>query len=367
MALTRIDGGSSRKSTNPSLLRLLEGSASPYSPSNPAPGGKGAGVLKPEYGGGVLRRNDQTVAPPSSRGGGNVRNTNTSSGGSGGGDGGAAAAAAAAESRAKKAGKDQTAKQNAATQAIINSLLGALGGYATGRDQQIKNANNALEQILGGIAANYATASGDYAESADRNDQDYDTKTAAIVANRARERTSLLQQAASQGAGETDQLRAVIQAFANAQANQTEADTARADTERQINSQIAGLNAQTEAQRRSAWQQNQEAIGTAWNEYWKNYSDTWTNIQRTGAGNTNIDSDYSTAFTADYDGKDPVKEASRFAGKTYATKNKDDEYFEDFEGRQEGRKGRTVSSQRAGMVTVSAPKRAEGATLRGRW
>ena len=309
-----------------------------------------------------------TLAPPPDPDTGIVRNdTNSDSDSGGGGGGGGGGGISAAESSARRAGKDQTAKQNAATQAIINSLLGALGGYATGRDQQIANANNALEQILSGIAKNYTIASGDYAESADRNDQDYDTKTAAIVANRARERTSLLQQAASQGAGETDQLRAVIQAFANAQANQTEADTARADTERQINSQIAGLNAQTEAQRRSAWQQNQEAIGTAWNEYWKNYSDTWTNIQRTGAGNTNIDSDYSTAFNADYHGNDPVARASENAGRTYKVENKDDEYFSNFAGRQEGRETKTSSSQRAGMVTVSAPKRAEGATLRGRW
>ena len=234
----------------------------------------------------------------------------------------AKAEADAKEAAAKKAGKDQTAKENAATQAIINSLLGSLKGYEGGRDLQIKNANNALEQILRGILSGYNIALKDYNDTALRNDQDYDTKTAAIVSNRARERTALLQEAASQGAGETDQLRAQLQAFVNAFNNQLEADTNRADTERDINSKIAGLNSQTESQRRSAWQQNQEAITSAWNEYYKNYSDTFTNVQRTGAANNNIDSDYSTAFNADYKGYDPVMEASKYAGKTYESENK---------------------------------------------
>src|SRR6478752_5261708 len=209
----------------------------------------------------------------------------------------AAANAAAALAKANKEGKDRTAKENAATQSIIDTLLKSLTGYEKGRDTGLANADTALGDALSGILANYTGAVGN-------NLQDQASKSAANVTNRARERTALLSQVLSQGGGETDALRAVVQAFQNFDANQLGVDRAFFDTERQINSQIAGANSQAETSRRTAWQQFQEARGQVMNDYYKNYSDVWTNAQRTGAQNTNIDSDSSTGFTANYGGKD---------------------------------------------------------------
>jgi hypothetical protein len=290
-----------------------------------------------------------------------------------GGGGGPSAAdiaaqkAAAAEAAAKKAGKDKTARENKATQDIIDALLGSLKGYASGRDQSVKNANEAFEQTLAGILANYNAAVGDYNETLTQNEMDQAGKSASNVTNRARERTSLLQQAASMGAGGTDQLRAMIMAFMNADQNQMEVDRAFYDTQRSVNSQIAGANSQAASQRMSADAQLGEALGTAWGEYWKNYTDTMTNVQRTGAQNSNIDSDYSTGFKADYGGYDPVKEAAKYAGKVYDHEEKSQDWGNTFEGKQHGRDVKTASSNRAGAVTINAPKQAEGATLRGRW
>src|SRR5690606_4854145 len=134
----------------------------------------------------------------------------------------AAAKAAAAENKAKKAGKDQTAKENANTQKILDTLLASLKGYETGRDTQVKNAAAALEAALAGVQGNYTNAVTDYLQTADANEQDEASKSAANVQNRARERMSLLEQAASMGAGETDQLRAQLQAFQNYDANALE-------------------------------------------------------------------------------------------------------------------------------------------------
>jgi hypothetical protein len=278
----------------------------------------------------------------------------------------AAANAADATAKAMAAGKAQTLKQNQNTQAIIDALMGSLSGFATGRDTQITNANAAMEAAFKGIQSTYDQALENYNGLLDQNEQDEASKTAANITNRARERMSLLQQAATQGAGETDQLRAQVQAFLNADQNQSEVDRAFFDTQGQINSQVAGANSQAEAQRRSAYNQNQEAIGSAWNDFWKNQGDTWTNIQRTAAGNANTDTDYSTGFNAQFGGKDPVKEAAAAAGQTYKIQDKEDDFFTKFANRQDGRQTQITSTNRAGTSTIKAPKAAEGATLRGR-
>lgn len=278
----------------------------------------------------------------------------------------AAAAAAAAESKAKKAGKDQSARENKATQEIIDTILKGLKGYAAGRDTQLANAATALEAALAGIQANYQGAVADYNKTAIANEQDEASKSAANLTNRARERMSLLEQAASQGAGETDQLRAQLQSYQNFDANALEISRSFNDTQRSIQSQIAGANNQAETSRRSAWQTNQEQRGQAWNDFYKNYTDAATNAQRVAAQNSNIDSDYSTGFNPNFGGLNIIDEASKYVGKTYKNEDKDEEWFRNFEGRTEGRNKKLNSANRAASTTISAPKSAEGATLRGK-
>ena len=329
------------------------------------PGAKVTPVKNPVWN--SFAGNKTTLAPPrtSREGGVNPPPGGGTGGDGGGGGGGGGGGISASEASARRAGKSQSAKENAATQNILDALFGSIKGFESGRDTQLKNADDALNRTLEGILANYSSAVTDYEDSADANAADYDSKTNANVANRARERMSLLQQAASQGAGETDQLRAQVQAFLNSNANQLELDTARTDTERSILSQIANANSQAESQRRSAWAQNQEARGSAMNEFYKNYSDTMTNAQRTAAQNTNVDGDFSEGFKADLKGYDLVKEASRYAGQTYREEKQTDDWYRQFKGRREGEKRQTASTARAASTTISAPRAAEGATLRG--
>ena len=340
-------------------------------PTKPKVGGAGQGYLPGPVKAGV-------AAPAA--GGGNTsyaRNQATGSGGGGGGGGGgydygaaaraAEAKAAAAEAAAKKAGKDQTAKENANTQSIIDALLKSISGFEGGRDAQLKNAQGALDASLAGILSNYQGAVADYQKTGEANEMDEASKSAANLTNRARERMALLDQASSQGAGETDQLRAQLQAFNNSDANQLEIVRSFYDTERNVNSQIAGANSQAETNRRSSWQQNQEKIGTAWAEYYKNYSDTWTNAQRTAAQNSNIDSDYSTAFNPNFGGKNAVDEASRYAGKTYEEQQQTDEWYKNWGGRNNGKNTKLTSVNNAAASSIKAPKAPEGSTLRKDW
>ncbi|UTN92907.1 hypothetical protein SEA_BIRDFEEDER_41 [Microbacterium phage Birdfeeder] len=320
-----------------------------------------AALLNPNF-------NRTSVAPPVNQDSGSTKPPPGGSGGprGGGGPGGGTGGISSAESAARSQGKARSRAENTATQGILDALFNSIKGFESGRDTQLKNADDALGRTLEGILANYNLAMADYEASADANASDYDAKTSANVANRARERMSLLQQAASQGAGESDQLRAQVQAFLNSQANQLEIDTARGDTERSILSQIANSNSQAEAQRRSAWAQNQEARGQAMNDFYKNYNDTMTNAQRVAAQNQNVDSDYSEGFVANTRGMNLVDEASRYAGQTYREEKQTDDWYRNFAGRRTGEKQRGSSTSRAGATIIKAPKAAEGATLRGR-
>ena len=319
--------------------------------------------------GGVLQKVVQVVAPPaqkySLRPAPKAAPRSTAPAGPSAADR-AYAEAQAATSRAQAAGKAQTAKENQATQAIIDALRKSAAGFAGGRDTLLANADRSLAASLAGIGANYKGAVDDYLQTGVSNDQDEASKSASNILNRARERMGLLEQAASMGAGETDQLRATLQAFQNFDNNQTEIARGFFDTARSIDSQIAGANNQAMTNRRSAWQQAEEARGNAWNEYYKNYGDTWTNIQRTLAQNTNVDSDYSTAFSANLGGLDAVTEASKYAGSAYKTQEKDEAFYRDFDGRIEGREARSTSTRRAASTSIAAPKAAEGAVLRRR-
>jgi len=274
----------------------------------------------------------------------------------------AAAKAAAAEAAAKKAAKDQSIRENEATKAIVDSLVKSLAGYEKGRDTQIANVRRTLDTALGGILSQYQGAAEDSEKFAARNAQDFDSKSNANILNRVRESTDLMQQVLSQGAGETDSLRALQQATRNFDANQQDVQASFRDTLRSINSNLASAARSAENARLNAWQSSQEGLASAWDAYWKNVADTWTNIQRTEASNTNIDSDYSVGYKPQYQ-QQAVNEIANVVGKTYQTEKPADGWAAAF-GRRPDFEGTPVASNRAAAATVGPLRRAEGATLR---
>ena len=270
----------------------------------------------------------------------------------------------AAESAARASAKAQSDKENSNTQAIINTLLGALGGFAKGRDTSVANADGVFNQAITGIGSQYGQSAADLDTQAGRNEADESAKTFANRSNRSRERQSLLEQAASQGAGETDQLRAVVQAFENADANQLEVQTSFADTLSSIRSSLTGMNSNTENARRNAWGQREDSRSQAWNDFYKNHSQTWTDIQRTAAQNTNTDSDYSNAFNANFNGHDPVAEAARYAGVQRKWEAPDDEFTSMWGGKRDTIGKESNTTQLSAMTRLGPVKKAEGSDLR---
>jgi len=263
---------------------------------------------------------------------------------------------------AKKAGKDQTARENQATNDIVDSLMKSLQNYAGGRDKQLGNAQSVLDTTLSGILAQYTSAADDTEKYSDRNEADYDAKTNANVSNKVRESNEALAQALSQGAGETDVLKSLTVAARQFDANQLDVASGYNDTRRSIGSQLASAGSSAQNGRLNAFQQQQEAAAQAWNEFYKNNADTWTNIQRTEAGNTNIDSDYSTGYTPRYS-KQAIDEIAKNTGKVYEIAKPDPGWLNAWP-KQTERERNGQLGQRAAAVSAGPIKRAEGATQR---
>jgi len=293
-------------------------------------------------------------------------------------DAAAAAAAAAAsraaaaeqkakndEAEAKAAGKSQTKKENSNTQKIINTLIGSVKGYKAGKDQSIANANEVFNFGLAGIDSQYGQTLADLGKNQDQNEADETSKTFANRANRARETQSILQQMQSQGAGETDVLQGMVQAFENADANQLDITTSYYDSLNAVQSGLRQANAATENARSNQWGQLQEAKAAANENYWNNYTQIWTDVQRTAASNSNVDSDYSTKFNPDYKGKDPLAEATRFAGKVYDWQAPKNGWAGKWDDKKTTIGHQTTTPTLAKAATrLGGLKRAEGASIR---
>ena len=277
----------------------------------------------------------------------------------------AAAAEAAAEAAAKAAARAQSEKENAATQDIINTLLSMREGYLTGRDKQLENADAIFAEALTGIGSQYDQTIADLGHAQRRNEEDEGAKTGAIRSNRAREQTSIQEQLIAQGAGETDALRSMVQAFENADANQLEVTTSYADTLNSVDSNVRQTNAATENARRNAWGQKEDSRAQAYEDYYKNYTQLMTDVQRTAAGNTNVDSDYSVAFNPDFQGLNILDEVKRYAGEVYDWEAPDATWAGAWAGQKKNIGGKkTTATSLAGLTTLGGLKRAEGVDLR---
>ena len=276
----------------------------------------------------------------------------------------AIAKANAETAAAKKAGKSQSAKENSNTQKIINTLIGATKGYVAGRDQSLANAKAIFSEGIKSLNSQYGQTVADLQASQDQNEADETSKTFANRENRAREGQSILDQMVAQGAGETDVLRGMVQAFENADANQLDVTTAYYDTRNSVNSGLRQANASTENARRNVWGQQQDSKAQAWENFYNNYTQLWTDAQRTAASNTNVNSAYSTAFNPKFGGKDPLKEATKYAGDVYKYQAPTAGWAENWTGKDTelGQKF-TTPTNAAAVTRLGGLKRAEGATL----
>ena len=278
--------------------------------------------------------------------------------GGGGGDGGYAAAQARANRQARSASR----KQNEQTAALVDAQHKLLTGFGKQRDTKLANITAALESASKLLLENYGKTLGSLQGSLKDNEMSEADASFRNVSNAIRERGDILAEAAMNGAGETDLLRAQLNALRNHSANQGEVNRSFFDTLRSVNNSIMSLNTDTATSRTNLFNQAESDREAAWANYYNQTADTWTQIGNIENSNSNIDSDTSVAYKKKYGSA--ADEAAKATSGSYKRKNAPGGYT-DWAGKGKSEERSLTSSNRSATVNLGGPqKRAEGATLR---
>lgn len=338
--------------SNKTLPRLSLGPS--YSPSNPAPKGSGWGVLKPEYGGqgGVATYNGPKIQDANVGDG--------TGGGTGGGSG--PSAAEVAQAKANAAAKKASRRQNENTASLVDAQYQLLGSFGAQRDTKLANILKGLQDADRLLMENYGIGLQGLLQSKTDNEMSEADASAGNIVNAVRERQDILNEASSNGAGESDLLKAQIQALRNYNANQGEVNRSFYDTLNSVNRSISGLNSDTATSRNNLFNQSEADKESAWANYYNQTADTWTQIQNIENSNTNIDSDTSEAYTKKY--ADAAAKAAAAAKGSYKRAGTPSGW-DDWGGKGRSQDRELTSSNRAATVNLGGKQKApEGATLR---
>ena len=282
------------------------------------------------------------------------RDSGGSDGGGGGGGGGSYNAAARASSR----------KQNEATAALVDQQRQLIDAFANQRDIKLANIARAFTDSDARLLDNYRTALAGLEGTRANNEKAEADASFSNVANAIRERGNILAEAAANGAGESDLLRAQLQALRNFSNNQGEVNRSFYDTLQSINNSVTALNNDTATSRTNLYNQREADREAAWANFANQTADAWTQIMNIESANTNVDSDTSEAYNRRY--ADAGAQAASAVRNSYSRKAIPAGWTE-WEGKGSTEDRRLVSNNRAAMVNLGGQtKRPEGATLR-RW
>jgi len=179
-----------------------------------------------------------------------------------------------ARSRASKKwlGQAQTMQQQ------INALKVALGnkGYRKALRIQLRGVRGDLFDTDALLMKGYRERLGSLRNQAEDNEKEGAGRSNAALNNRSRERANAMSEAALQGAGESDTLRAQGASLRNWQANQSEVTRAYHDTLTSVNSALTDLTVDTRTGRAQAYRDANTARNTLWTDYYGNRSEVYT-------------------------------------------------------------------------------------------
>ena len=289
---------------------------------------------------------------------------------------------------------------NDANLAALRDLVG--GGHAKVRDNALAALDASLTAKLSQIKDTFLTSFGDFQVNQRDNESAVNDASFGNLVNRAREKQDVVQQALSQGAGESDVLKSQLQALRNWASNQSDVNRSYFDTRTSINAGITDLNnttktammneeMSTNAARASRWDDFYESMGSAYSDManldQQNYLlqaeiDATERAKGTTTGLlawldagknaedyqapklTNTGALKPPAYTSDY-----AKKAAEMAGSYWADPGVSDE-TEAWEGGAQSQFGLNNTQVQGSQLNEQqgAPrrKRPEGATLR-RW
>ena len=191
------------------------------------------------------------------------------------------------------------------------------------------------------------------------------------VSNMVRERSETMTQLLTQGAGETDAMRALLTAARNWQANAGEANRAYYDSMASTNAGITDLSLDTETAMANAWRGAESEKDRLWQDYYKSRADTYTS--RMNVYNQMM-AHYRVAEAYDVEPKKGKKKeaktgmeedsvaSARAMSKSYKQK-KLPGWISDFSAGPQ-LEARQSNSNLASAMTIEPSVKAEGASLR---
>ena len=286
----------------------------------------------------------------------NSSNNNSEDWGDGGGGSGWSAQAAA-----NAAARAQSEKQNDLTRQAAQAKYKLFASFDKALNSKLANITAGLAASDSNLLSGYATSLRGLENSREDNEKAEADSSFANLSNALRERGEILGEVASQGAGETDLLKAQLSALRNYDTNQSEINRSYFDTLSNVNRAVNSLNVDTITNRKNIYDKAEDDRDTAYTNYYNQYADTWNEIFNIESSNTNVDSDTSVAYTRLYGSA--ADEAARNAGRTYAKKTFDPALAA-WEGQDTARK-RDLTSNKAQVINLGEKqKRPEGATLR---
>lgn len=243
--------------------------------------------------------------------------------------------------------------QVSALEALLNS------GFKSALDQRLANIRQAREQGDSVLMKGYDLRLGGLLDAREDNEMAEATASFANLTNRAREAGDILVQAASQGAGETDQLATQLISARNWLANQTEVNRSYYDSLTSNNSAITDLNLDTRSARYNLANQSMSDEEQAWATYSNQIQDAATQL-----GNI-YGNPYSDSYKKD-GGKAAFTKMQTTASEAWKNPGVSAEIL-DWRGtaqaKQEQLNNHMLASDWDGLDTQGKP---EGSTVKGR-
>lgn len=285
----------------------------------------------------------------------------------------AAAEKRAAEDEAAKKARAESVRQNSVTRQQAIAQFTLLDRFGRSRRVKLGNIERALATADKALMKSYKATSGQLVGARQDNEKAEGAASFANTTNRLRESGDLLGETSAMGAGESDTMRAQLQAVRNWDANQGEVGRSFFDTLRTVNSSITDLNNDTRTSRINVREQAYSDKEQVWANYYDRVADTWTQIYNIEGSNPNLgakntakkgSAEYETPIQA-YERrfKDAYKNAARAAGSAYKSPGIS-KALQNWNGNVRAQGARLTSANMAAAVRTPTLKKPEGATLR---
>lgn len=181
------------------------------------------------------------------------------------------------EERDTRAGKSELQKaRDLEAQLAAFKLALSSRGLSKARRQNVRDVERALLSQLNEAKDAASQRYNAFLTAGQNAEIDTGRQLEAGVSNAVRERAEAMSQLLTQGAGETDAMRAMLMAARNWQANAGEANRAYFDTMASTNAGITDLSLDTETAMANAWRGAESEKDRLWQDFYKARADTFT-------------------------------------------------------------------------------------------